>query len=97
MRSPAAMEETGKAVCVSLRMNAVTNSMALPFSRYSEKKIAENNEAEILSVVEEEARNGYAEEAIVVLPSEKADQLESHTERVVAWIHEWRRQRGFGA
>lgn len=44
------MEETGKAVCVSLRMNAVTNSMALPFSRYSEKKIAENNEAEILGL-----------------------------------------------
>lgn len=50
-----------------------------------------------MGVVEDEARAAYPAEAIIVLPSETPEQLESHTERVVAWIHEWRRRRGFEA
>ena len=47
-----------------------------------------------MGVVEDEARSAYPQEAIIVLPSETSDQLESHAERIVAWIRAWRQQRG---
>ncbi|WFC93952.1 adenylate kinase [Malassezia brasiliensis] len=62
--------------------------------QYAEKKIAENNEAEIMGVVAEDARESYAPECIVTLTSENADEMESNVERVVQWIHAWRQQRG---
>ncbi|CCU98158.1 unnamed protein product [Malassezia sympodialis ATCC 42132] len=61
---------------------------------YSEKKIAENNEAEIMGVVMEEARESYAPEAIVTLPSDTAEEMDANVERVVSWIRAWRQQRG---
>ncbi|WFD18109.1 adenylate kinase [Malassezia caprae] len=61
---------------------------------YSDKKIAENNEAEIMGVVMEEARESYAPEAIVTLSSETAEEMDTNVERVVAWIRAWRQQRG---
>ncbi|WFD42302.1 adenylate kinase [Malassezia psittaci] len=61
---------------------------------YSEKKIAENNEAEIMGVVADDATDSYAPESIVTLTSENAEEMESNVERVVQWIHAWRQQRG---
>ena len=79
---------------VVLRCNHELIWKRLEKRHYSEKKIAENNEAEIMGVVEDEARSAYPQEAIIVLPSETSDQLESHVERIVAWIRAWRQQRG---
>jgi adenylate kinase len=53
------------------------------------KKIQENNEAEIMNVVLEEAREAYAEDIIVTLNSEDATELESNVSRIVQWIEEW--------
>ncbi|WFD25470.1 adenylate kinase [Malassezia nana] len=61
---------------------------------YTEKKIAENNEAEIMGVVLEEALESYPSEAIVTLSSETAEEMDANAERIVAWIQAWRQQRG---
>ena len=53
------------------------------------KKIQENNEAEIMSVVLEEAREAYAEEIVIGLDSEDTNNLESNVSRIVQWIEAW--------
>ncbi|RUS28149.1 AAA domain-containing protein [Jimgerdemannia flammicorona] len=53
---------------------------------YAPKKITENIECEIMQVVLEEARDSYAEEIVVELPSNTADEMESNVQRVVQWI-----------
>jgi len=58
---------------------------------YPMKKIQENNEAEIMNVVLDEAREAYAEEIIVALQSESTDDLESNVSRIVQWIEAWRK------
>jgi adenylate kinase len=58
------------------------------------KKIQENNEAEIMSVVLEEAREAYAEEVVVVLNSEDTTDLESNVSRIVQWIEAWLKNQG---
>ena len=58
------------------------------------KKIQENNEAEIMNVVLEEAREAYAEEIVVALQSEDTDDLESNVSRIVQWIEAWQKNQG---
>ncbi|KIK71145.1 hypothetical protein GYMLUDRAFT_33276 [Collybiopsis luxurians FD-317 M1] len=62
---------------------------------YTLKKIQENNEAEIMQVVLEEARSSYPEEIIVELKSETTEDLEANVARIVDWIKSWRKERGF--
>ncbi|ETW75806.1 hypothetical protein HETIRDRAFT_430314 [Heterobasidion irregulare TC 32-1] len=61
---------------------------------YPLKKIQENNEAEIMDIVIEEARSSYAQEIIVELRSEGTEDLESNVSRIVQWIQAWRKDRG---
>ncbi|CAO1620194.1 unnamed protein product [Sympodiomycopsis kandeliae] len=61
---------------------------------YPLQKIQENNDAEIMQVVLEDARESYEEEAIVELRSEEATDVEDNVERIKAWIDQWRRDRG---
>lgn len=63
-------------------------------SGYSLKKIQENNEAEIMQTILEEARSSYAEEIVVELTSETPDEMDSNVERIVSWVRSWRSQRG---
>ncbi|KAG8923290.1 factor activating pos9 [Tulasnella sp. 419] len=63
--------------------------------QYPLKKIQENNEAEIMQTVLDEARESYAEEIIVELQSEGTSDLESNVARITAWVEAWRRDRGF--
>ena len=58
---------------------------------YPLKKIQENNEAEIMGVVSEEARESYAPEIVVELQSESTEDLEANVARVVAWVEAWRK------
>lgn len=58
---------------------------------YPLKKIQENNEAEIMGVVLEEAREAYAEEIVVALDSEDTSNLESNVSRIVQWIEAWQK------
>ena len=55
------------------------------------KKIQENNEAEIMDVVLEEAREAYAEEIVVPLQSESTEHLQSNVARIVKWIEDWQK------
>ncbi|TFK76961.1 P-loop containing nucleoside triphosphate hydrolase protein [Pluteus cervinus] len=56
---------------------------------YALKKIQENNEAEIMQVVLEEARSSYPEEIVVELKSEGMEDLEGNVARLVDWIRAW--------
>lgn len=53
---------------------------------YSEKKLAENMESEIMQVILDEAREAYAEEIVVELPSNSTEDIESNVQRVLQWI-----------
>lgn len=59
-------------------------------SGYPLAKIQENNEAEIMQVVVEEARSSYAAEIIVELQSEGLEDIESNVARMVEWINAWK-------
>ncbi|EKM60960.1 uncharacterized protein PHACADRAFT_247206, partial [Phanerochaete carnosa HHB-10118-sp] len=59
---------------------------------YPLKKIQENNEAEIMEVVLEEARSSYPAEIVVELQSEDTEDLESNVARIVQWINAWKEQ-----
>ena len=73
----------------------ITNSLSIFSHRnYPLKKIQENNEAEIMNVVLEEAREAYAEEIVVALKSENTDDLESNVSRIVQWIEAWKKNQG---
>ena len=53
------------------------------------KKIQENNEAEIMQVVLEEARSSYVPAIIVELSSENSEDLDSNVARILEWINQW--------
>ncbi|KAJ3737073.1 AAA domain-containing protein [Lentinula guzmanii] len=61
---------------------------------YPLKKIEENNEAEIMQVVLEEARASYPAEIVVELRSESTEDLEANVTRIVEWVKSWRQERG---
>jgi len=61
---------------------------------YPLKKIQENNEAEIMEVILEEARSSYPAEIVVELKSEDMEDLEANVSRMVDWIAVWRKDRG---
>ncbi|GAX81278.1 hypothetical protein CEUSTIGMA_g8710.t1 [Chlamydomonas eustigma] len=53
---------------------------------YSQKKIQENVECEIMMVVAEEARESYKEEIVKLLPSNTSEDLERNLQQLVDWI-----------
>ncbi|KAG1665072.1 hypothetical protein FOA52_012491 [Chlamydomonas sp. UWO 241] len=53
---------------------------------YSEKKINENVECEIMQVVLEEAHDSYKEEIIKALPSNTTEELDNNALMLVTWI-----------
>lgn len=65
-----------------------------PFRAYPLKKIQENNEAEIMQVVLDEARSSYSSEIVVELNSDTMEDLEANVARIVDWIVAWRKDRG---
>lgn len=60
---------------------------------YELKKIQENNEAEIMQVILDEAREAYDEEIVVELRSETVDDIESNVERILQWSKNWQASR----
>lgn len=61
------------------------------YREYPLKKITENNEAEIMEVIAQEARDSYVPEIVVELKSETTEDLESNVGRIVEWIHAWKK------
>lgn len=60
---------------------------------YAVKKIQENNEAEIMQVVLDEAREFFPQECVVELQSDDVDQMEENVGRIVAWVEQWLQDR----
>lgn len=62
--------------------------------QYSETKLQENIDAEIMQVLLDEAKEGYAEEIVVELHSNEIEDMESNVERIVAWKKQWEKDNG---
>lgn len=63
------------------------------FRGYPLKKIQENNEAEIMEVVLDEARSSYPAEIVIEMESEDTASLEANVARIVQWIQAWTHDR----
>ncbi|KAL8928016.1 MAG: hypothetical protein Q9208_002091 [Pyrenodesmia sp. 3 TL-2023] len=63
---------------------------------YSEKKLQENMDAEIMEVLLSEAREAFEDELVVELWSNGVEDIEGNVERVEAWIESWKGQQGRG-
>ncbi|KAG1867907.1 AAA domain-containing protein [Suillus subalutaceus] len=74
---------------VVLRCNHTLLWERLEKRNYSLKKIQENNEAEIMEVVLQEARDSYPQQIIVDLKSESSQDLEKNVANIVEWINQW--------
>ncbi|RKP06839.1 putative adenylate kinase isoenzyme 6 [Thamnocephalis sphaerospora] len=60
---------------------------------YSQRKITENIECEIMQVVSEEAHDSYKPEVVVELQSDSVEQMEANTEQISAWVAQWHAKR----
>ncbi|KAL1932079.1 hypothetical protein VTP01DRAFT_9135 [Rhizomucor pusillus] len=61
---------------------------------YNQRKIQENIECEIMQVVLETARESYAQEIVIELPSNTVEDMESNVDRVRQWLEAWKAQNG---
>lgn len=77
-----------------LAITVIVFQLANGYSRkYSEKKLQENLDSEIMEVLLSEAREAYAEEIIVELTSNTADEMESNVARIESWLEQWKKDR----
>lgn len=74
---------------VVLRCNHTLLWDRLENREYNLNKIQENNEAEIMQVVLDEARESYDEEIVVELQSETVEDIEANVDRIARWIEAW--------
>ena len=56
---------------------------------YSEMKLSENMEAEIMQTILDEARESYKEEIVIELRSDTVEDIESNVQRVLQWMQQW--------
>jgi adenylate kinase len=56
---------------------------------YSDRKVNENMECEIMQVVLEEARESYAEDVVKEIKSNSIEELESNVESIAGWAKRW--------
>ena len=56
---------------------------------YSDKKVNENMECEIMQVVLDEARESYAEEIVKEIKSNTIEELEKNVESIASWAKRW--------
>ncbi|CAH0474532.1 unnamed protein product [Peronospora belbahrii] len=77
---------------VVLRVDNTTLFDRLQKRGYSDKKIAENVECEIMEVVLQEARESYAMEIVQELSSRTVEDMNSNIERVLLWVQRWMMQ-----
>lgn len=61
----------------------------LVLRNYSDKKINENMECEIMQVVLESARDSYDERIVQELPSNSVEDMESNVSRIGQWYAAW--------
>ena len=78
---------------VVLRTNSTKLYDRLKARQYSEQKLQENLDSEIMEVLLGEARDSYDEEIVVELRSDDADDIDGNVERIEAWIENWNKDR----
>ena len=64
--------------------------------KYSEEKLQENLDSEIMEVLLQEAREAFAQEIVIELRSDEAEDIEGNVERVEMWIANWKKDRQDG-
>jgi adenylate kinase len=74
---------------VVLRVNTEELYDRLTRRGYSEAKRGENMECEIMCVVQEEARESYDEDIIVVLSSNSTAEMDDNSQRIAQWVAAW--------
>jgi len=57
------------------------------------KKITENIDCEIFQVILEEAKESYAPEIVIELPSNSWQDMESNAARIKEWMKNWNEER----
>lgn len=57
---------------------------------YTEAKLQENLDSEIMEVLLDEAREAFDAEIVVELTSNTSDEMEGNVERIDAWIKQWK-------
>ena len=57
--------------------------------KYSEAKLQENIDSEIMEVLLQEAREAYDQEIVVELKSNTAEELETNVDRIESWLKQW--------
>jgi broad-specificity NMP kinase len=57
--------------------------------KYSEKKIQENVECEIMHVILEEALDSYSSDIVVTMSSDTVDEMEENVNHIADWMAEW--------
>ncbi|KAF2861976.1 P-loop containing nucleoside triphosphate hydrolase protein, partial [Piedraia hortae CBS 480.64] len=58
---------------------------------YSEKKLQENLDCEIMQVLLQEAHDAYDKDMVVELQSNKTEDLDSNVDRIETWIRNWKK------
>ncbi|KAI6251080.1 Adenylate kinase isoenzyme 6 HBR1 [Erysiphe necator] len=74
---------------IVLRVNSTLLYDRLKARNYSETKLQENLDVEIMEVLLQEARDSYDEEIVIELTSDSIDDLDSNIERIESWIAQW--------
>ncbi|KAL8755427.1 MAG: hypothetical protein Q9199_003650 [Rusavskia elegans] len=78
---------------VVLRSDSTTLYDRLKARNYSEQKLQENMDAEIMEVLLDEAREAFDGELVIELQSNTSDDMEGNTSRIETWIGQWTRER----
>ncbi len=58
--------------------------------KYSELKLQENIDSEIMQVILQEAQDSYDAEIVVELTSNTSDEIETNVDRIEAWMKQWK-------
>ena len=61
--------------------------------KYSEEKLQENLDSEIMEVLLEEARESYNAGIVIELRSDEAEDIDANNERLEAWVEVWKKDR----
>lgn len=82
---------------VVLRSDSATLYDRLKARNYSEQKLQENMDAEIMEVLLDEARDAFDVEMVIELQSNTLEDTESNASRIEAWVEQWKQQNGRAA
>ncbi|KAL8633943.1 hypothetical protein Q9189_000188 [Teloschistes chrysophthalmus] len=79
---------------VVLRSDTATLYDRLKSRNYSERKLQENLDAEIMEVLLNEARDAFDAEMVIELLSNTTGDMEGNASRIELWMQQWKQQHG---